>query len=55
MTPNAILLIKLLSDMAITVIDTVGKVSKMSDEEVDANIGLAEELSASLAKRRKLH
>jgi len=48
MTAETIMLIKVLSDIIITASTTLAQVGEMSDEEVKANIVIAEKLSDDL-------
>jgi len=55
MSPDAILAVKMITDLIMTLAETVGRVAAMKDDEVNANIEMAESMSAALKKRREGH
>ena len=55
MSPDSILLIKILSDVAMTAMQTVQRVDQMTEEEVKAEILKAELTSRSLIGKVREH
>jgi len=55
MGSDTVLLVKLLSDLAITVMQTIARVDQMTEEEVDRAIEAAEETGRLLKSRLDSH
>lgn len=55
MTPEAIMLIKILSDVAMTAMQTISRVNEMTEAEVKAAIKEAEQLSTKLTDAVRSH
>lgn len=55
MGPETVMLIKILSDVAMTAMKTISEIDKMTEEEVKSAIRSAEQASADLLKRIKEH
>lgn len=55
MTPDQILLVKLLTDLIFTTTTTLARVGKMTDEEVKAEIVTAEATTAQLMGELRQH
>jgi hypothetical protein len=55
MTPDQVMLVKLLTDLIFTATTTLSRIGKMSDEEVKAEIPKAEATTAQLMGELRQH
>ena len=55
MGPDAILALKMITDLIMTLAETANRVANMKDDEVNANIEMAESMGLALKKRRQSH